>query len=80
MAVAAMAMAGCLAFTSKEGGTVEIVDNARFERRDAVERICAVLADPEAQREIGTRLEARGGMGSSERFMEEMREAVLGLG
>jgi glycosyltransferase involved in cell wall biosynthesis len=82
MAVAEMVRAGCVVFVPDGGGQVEVVDDPRLQWHDpeqAVDRICSVLSDPETQRDLARRLAARADLWSADRFMAEMRDAVLDL-
>lgn len=74
---------GCIVFVPDGGGQVEIVGDERRLRfgsdADAVEKIVAVMGDPVLQASLRSRLGARAGMFTADRFVSRVRELVEGL-
>ena len=77
IAVAEMMRLGCVVFAPREGGAPEILgDESRLlygSDEEAVDRICALLEDPQALDETRDYLRSRAGLFSAERFMRELR-------
>lgn len=80
MSVAEMLSAGCIVFVPDRGGPVEIVDGEPCllygSVAEAVERIGAVLGDPERQLALRRKLTERRGAYTTERFEESIRTVV----
>lgn len=80
IAPAEMASGGCIVFVPNDGGQVEIVGGDRRllwgTPQEAVDRIDAVLRDPELQQSLQTMLVARAQRFGSARFTREMRQVI----
>lgn len=79
IAVAEMALAGCIPFVAADGGQVEIVADERLtytDADDAVAKIDRVLSDAATQEALRTHLAARQTLWSREHFMARVREIV----
>lgn len=82
-ALAEMTSAGCIVFSHRSGGPMEILgqDEALLflDQRDAVAKIDRVMADTDEQARLRRLLAARAEHWKPERFMREMREAIAGF-
>lgn len=80
IAPAELMRAGCLVFVPNSGGQVEIIGDhseLRYNSDDeAVEKICQVLADREAQSRLRQSLNERSKMFSESAFMDNINKAV----
>ena len=73
IAIAELVRLGCVCFANEDGGPAEILADQRLlfdTDQDAIDKICAVLADPDAQMELSAVVETRGALFSPEAFME----------
>lgn len=80
--VAEMVKAGMIVWVPGAGGQVEVVgdgDLAYDDERDAARTIVAVLGDASRQADLRRRLEARGALFSTDRFISEVRGIVSGF-
>ena len=80
MAPAEMVRAGCVVWVPDDGGQVEIVDDPRLTYgsvEDAIPKIVATLRDPHEEASLRKHLAGRTAVFSVERFMREVRQAVL---
>ena len=82
MATAEMARAGCLVFTHRSGGSIEVVNSETrlmwSGEDEAVAKISALAADPRACAGTQARLRAHAERFSAEQFVEQMRALVSG--
>ena len=79
ISVAEMVKAGCIVFVPKEGGQTEIVNHPLLlygSVEEAVEKIDAVLRDPEIQADLRNHLKKQGAKFSTSNFMRGLRAAV----
>ncbi len=79
IAVAEMVKAGCIPFAPKQGGQAEIVNHPLLtytDVDDAVNKIAAVLEQPQLQRELCWHLANQGRRFSIESFMDGLRTIV----
>lgn len=78
--VAEMIRGGCIVFVHDSGGQVEIVGDhpeLRYGSDDeAVQRICSVLADEQAQHRLRTALAEHADQFTSDTFMKKMRQEM----
>ena len=77
--VAELVRAGCITFTHRSGGQVEIIDNDRLlfeDKPDAVERILAVLEKSELQGELQDHMARQARLYSAEQFAQGLRGHV----
>jgi hypothetical protein len=78
-----MVRAGCVVFTPRSGGQVEIIgheDRLLFETdEEAVEKIAHVLGRPGEQKMLREYLATRQELFSTERFKREIAEIVRGF-
>ncbi len=77
--VAELVRAGCVTFTHRSGGQMEIVNHNRLlfvDKADAVERILAVLEQPELERELQGHMARQAQLFSTEHFAEGLRQHV----
>jgi glycosyltransferase involved in cell wall biosynthesis len=83
IAPAELMRAGCLVFVPNSGGQVEIVGEhpeLRYDTdADAVEKICAVLADRDLESGLRQKLGSRADAFSENSFMTNIRKAVMGF-
>ena len=80
--VAEMVKAGMIVWVPGAGGQVEVVgdgDLAYEDERDAARKIVPVLGDAARQADLRRRLEARGALFSTDRFITEVRGIVSGF-
>jgi glycosyltransferase involved in cell wall biosynthesis len=83
MAPAELVRAGCLVWVPDGGGQVEIVAERRLtyaSTADAVAKILRTMRDPRETAALRAHLAARAALFSPERFMREVRAAVLDAG
>ncbi|MGH7126620.1 MAG: glycosyltransferase, partial [Stellaceae bacterium] len=77
IAVAEMVRLGCLCFAPADGGPAEILggdpDLLYASPKDAVEKICRMLEEPEARAQARARLQAQAARFSAERFTSELQ-------
>lgn len=79
IAVAEMVRAGCITFTHRSGGQVEIVADDRLlfaSEADAVAKILAVIGQPGLRQELQQHMFCQAERFSAQRFMRELREHV----
>jgi len=77
--VVEMVKAGCIVFAPNKGGQAEIIDHPLLlyeNTADAVEKIVAVLREPELQNELRGHLKKRGNEFSTNSFMQGLRISV----
>lgn len=83
IAVAELQRAGCLTFVPNGGGAVEIIGSDErllyADVDEAVERIDLVIGDAALEGELRQEMDARRERFTEQRFMNEMRELVLGF-
>jgi glycosyltransferase involved in cell wall biosynthesis len=80
MAPAELVRAGCIVWVPNGGGQVEIVADPRLTYdsvEDAIAKIVRTLRDPAEQAALRAHLAARAPLFSAERFMREIRAAVI---
>ena len=73
IAIAELVRLGCVCFANEDGGPAEILADQRLlfdTDQAAIDKICAVLADPDVQMELSAVVETRGVLFSPEAFME----------
>ncbi len=79
ISVAEMVKAGCITFVPNEGGPVEIVNHSALTYNsieDAVDKIDAVLRQPELQTDLRNHLVSQGKKFTISRFMKGLQKAV----
>lgn len=75
IAVAELVKAGCITFTHRSGGQVEIVADERLlfdDTEEAVKRILAAITSPAEVSALRAHLQRQAGLFSAERFMDEL--------
>ncbi len=73
--VAEMVKAGCITFTHRSGGQVEVVGDERLlydDAADAARRVLRVIERPDEQRDLRDHLQGQADLFSAQRFMDDL--------